>query len=192
MRGASAAFASDTIYPRTVEDATNTRLVVTLQRAMGVCIFCHLSSPSFECYNTPMLDKILQRVIITPGCWVWDGYRDNHGYAILTIRKSGQKHYRVHRKVYEYYFGIDDESLVVDHLCGNTWCINPYHLDAVTQAVNVQRGRRAGKGSGKYVYPNPKSHRPYSFRACPVCGEEKLWAVYSKACSQSCSQKRKR
>ena len=38
MRGASAAFASDTKYPRAVEDTTDTRLVVALQRTMRVCI----------------------------------------------------------------------------------------------------------------------------------------------------------
>jgi hypothetical protein len=29
---------------------------------------------------------------------------------------------------------------VIDHLCENKLCINPKHLEAVTQQVNIQRG----------------------------------------------------
>ena len=34
------------------------------------------------------------------------------------------------------------EGLVIDHKCRNRLCCNPDHLEAVTQAVNVQRGKQ--------------------------------------------------
>lgn len=44
-----------------------------------------------------------------------------------------------HRLSYEYAVGPIPAGLVIDHLCRNRKCINPDHLDPVTQAVNVRR-----------------------------------------------------
>jgi hypothetical protein len=46
---------------------------------------------------------------------------------------------RVHRVVYELYFGEIQDGLEVDHTCRNTKCINPGHLDAVTKLENNRR-----------------------------------------------------
>ncbi len=46
----------------------------------------------------------------------------------------------VHRVMYEWAFGRIPSGLVIDHLCRNTRCVNPGHLEAVTSRVNTLRG----------------------------------------------------
>lgn len=45
------------------------------------------------------------------------------------------------------------DGLQIDHKCRNRACCNPAHLEAVTVAVNVQRG-----ASGSLVTHCPKGH----------------------------------
>ena len=45
-----------------------------------------------------------------------------------------------HRYFYEKYKGKIPKGLVIDHLCKNRKCVNPNHLEPVSQALNVRRG----------------------------------------------------
>jgi hypothetical protein len=44
-----------------------------------------------------------------------------------------------HRFVYEWLVGPISEGLELDHLCSNTLCINPDHLEPVTGEENRRR-----------------------------------------------------
>ena len=70
-------------------------------------------------------------------CWIWEGARIPRGYGSI---KRARKVSLVHRAFYEKFKGPIDGNLFIDHLCRNIICVNPDHLEAVTQAVNVQRG----------------------------------------------------
>ena len=48
----------------------------------------------------------------------------------------------LHREMYLAYVGDIPDGLVIDHLCRNRSCINPDHLDAVTNEENIRRGDR--------------------------------------------------
>lgn len=71
----------------------------------------------------------------TTPCWIWQRARDPWGYG--NMYESG-KFYRAHRYYYEKHRGPIPQGLVVHHECGNTSCVNPWHLRAVTQGENVR------------------------------------------------------
>lgn len=66
-------------------------------------------------------------------CWEWPGFIDYGGYG----RVGGTKY--AHRVIYEAAVGPIPPGLVIDHVCHNRKCVNPNHLEAVTQGVNALR-----------------------------------------------------
>lgn len=84
--------------------------------------------------------KITQYTDFTGDCWLWVGHTDKDGYARLTFKR---KDYRVQRLMYVLCRGDLPRELVVDHLCRVRNCVNPYHFEAVTNRINIQRGKRA-------------------------------------------------
>lgn len=78
-------------------------------------------------------------VDISTGCWNWTGTMWNNGYARI-CRPRTIPHTRGHRYAYAVSVGPIPPGLVLDHLCRNTRCVNPDHLEAVTDRENVLRG----------------------------------------------------
>lgn len=70
-------------------------------------------------------------------CWVWTGAISSEGYG-----RCGSAY--AHRWSYEVFVGPIPEGLQIDHLCRVRKCVNPAHLEPVTQRENLLRGDGAG------------------------------------------------
>jgi len=87
--------------------------------------------------------RIFSKISIDPisGCWNWMGGLDN-GYGRIYWRG---KRYKAHRLIYAWKFKDipkwkDKTSKELDHLCRNRSCVNPDHLQLVSNKINVIRG----------------------------------------------------
>ncbi len=83
-------------------------------------------------------EYIQKRIEVQPnGCWNWVRALTTDGYPSAGINR---KVYNMHRISYRVYVGPIRKKMTIDHLCRNTKCMNPAHLEQVTNRVNILRG----------------------------------------------------
>ena len=78
--------------------------------------------------------------IADDGCWQWTGWCDSRGYAKTTAVGRKGKDW-AHRVAYQLFVGPIPDGLTIDHLCRNTSCVNPDHLEPVTRRENIRRAK---------------------------------------------------
>lgn len=84
-----------------------------------------------------------EKVNKTDSCWLWTG-GVGRGYGIFYRGADRGGSFTVaHRYAYEALVGPIPAGLTLDHLCRVRGCVNPAHLEPVTQAENVRRGWKA-------------------------------------------------
>lgn len=81
-------------------------------------------------------------------CWIWQGEITSSGYGRMKI--EGRR-VPVHRWLYERHVRPIPEKRDLDHLCRVTACVNPTHLEPVTHAENIRRGK-SGRLSNADVF----------------------------------------
>ena len=75
------------------------------------------------------------------GCWVWQWHLSHNDYA-PRINVNGRC-VSAYRYYYEQKYGKVQDGLQIDHKCRNPSCVNPDHMEPVTPAENVRRGKNA-------------------------------------------------
>ena len=74
-------------------------------------------------------------------CWVWTRATvGERGYGQV---KVNGRNTMAHRAVWEERIGPWPTGLQADHLCRVRLCVNPGHIEPVTQSVNQRRGLNA-------------------------------------------------
>lgn len=75
-------------------------------------------------------------------CWVWQWAKTPKGYGTIAFgREDGVQRWQpAHRYFYEQHVGPIPDGYQIDHLCRFHDCVNPAHLEVVTQAENIRRG----------------------------------------------------
>ncbi len=81
------------------------------------------------------------RVDVITGCHIWTGALNESGYGIIGTARYGN--FRAHRVAYEQAFGHLSDGIQLDHKCRIRACINPEHLEPVSNAENTRRGAKA-------------------------------------------------
>lgn len=87
--------------------------------------------------NERQRENFWAKVNKTPTCWVWTASRGTQGYGKFRV---GKAHLGAHRVAYLEEIGEIPDGLVLDHLCRNTSCVNPAHLEPVSEQENILRG----------------------------------------------------
>jgi integrase len=83
--------------------------------------------------------RFMDRVTQDPaGCWFFAGAPDGGGYGRFSV---GSTTFMAHRFAFSMHKGDIPDGMVIDHVCGNRRCVNPAHLECVTNGENVRRGR---------------------------------------------------
>jgi hypothetical protein len=85
----------------------------------------------------PVEERFFSKVVAGPNCcWIWTGATCD-GYGAFFC---GGKNVGAHRWSYEFHVGQIPEGMQIDHLCRVRQCVNPSHLEPVSQAENIKRG----------------------------------------------------
>lgn len=85
-------------------------------------------------------ERFFEKIAITDyhACWIWTGAK-TCGYGAIGMGRRGEPTRHAHRLIYEAIHGPLPAKWQVDHLCRVRACVNPYHLEGVTQQENLRR-----------------------------------------------------
>lgn len=126
------------------------------------------------------VDRFWSKVDATGICWEWTAAKNPRGYGIFSHDFRSRL---AHRVAWELLVGPIPSGMVIDHVCRNPGCVNPDHLDVVTQSENLRRSPLMGRYKDR-------THCPYGHvldgrkrtgtRYCLTCNNQRNRAWRAK------------
>lgn len=101
-----------------------------------LCHSCTVGTGRYGPPRTPAEVRFWRHVDKAGDCWIWTGGKA-YGYGSFY---DGETKVYAHRWSYQHHVGPITDGLVIDHLCRQPLCVNPEHLEAVTNRENLRRG----------------------------------------------------
>lgn len=106
------------------------------------------SIPTENPLTTKFFLKFKKREI--DDCWEWNGTITACGYGSLRYHHKGKSMiFLAHRVSFVIFKGRIKDGLVIDHLCNNRKCVNPFHLNETTIYENAVRAIRSPQSKRK-------------------------------------------
>lgn len=101
--------------------------------------------------SEPLPERLFDKVDVTATCWLWTGSINNAGYGRISVNNRPKY---AHRVMYELVVGPIPDGLHLDHLCRVRHCVNPDHLEPVTNRENT-----LGRGLGRAAIEHRERQR---------------------------------
>lgn len=132
---------------------------------------------------TGLEERFWSKVDLFGPCWLWTSGTNENGYGCYNLSwLNGKPQGKVlaHRYAWESLVGPIPDGLVLDHLCRVPACINPDHLEPVTQAENNRRGYSPSAACARMdecLNGHPLDGlRKDGHRYCKTCNRERVAA----------------
>lgn len=88
-------------------------------------------------------------------CWPWVASRCREGYGRFNANDIELPSTLAHRIAFTWCVGAIPEGMTLDHLCRNTSCVNPSHLEVVTASENSRRAVPWNRGKAACIHGHP-------------------------------------
>lgn len=130
------------------------------------------------------LRRFMSKVKQTDFCWEWLPKRNSRGYGQFSLNGKTDL---CHRVSFRHFKGDIINGNQIDHLCRNTSCVNPVHLEQVSKKENLLRGVGISAKNSKKTHC-PQGHeyskeniiKTNNRRVCRECNKIRCKKHYNK------------
>lgn len=125
-------------------------------------------------HSIPYSERFFAKVLITPGCWYWEGAKDGNGYGAFNWHNVKWRAHRASLKL----AGIAlIPGMYVDHICRVRDCVRPEHLRQVSPRANVLSNSASLQAANKikthcirgHEYTDENTMHRRGWRECREC-----------------------